>query len=99
MDCCCHFPTSKNPGNLRTLKGQTLNSFKTCLEIWRSSEKQPENSITTHMSHIADADEISIHKACYSRLTDKRKLESAKKRKRSEPEETTSVVSMVSDRI
>ena len=75
---CCRHLLSNNPGNIRTITGKTLENFKKCLEIWQSSEKQPEQSLASMVSPIIEC--AYIHKACYSRFTDKKKLSNAQKR-------------------
>lgn len=78
MSCCCHFPTIKSP-HLTELTERTYATLEIFISQWQAVDKEPERSICQSWQVTAtNFNEFSYHKSCYSRLTSKSVLESAK---------------------
>ena len=81
MSCIAHFEGSKG-GNLIPLTQKTTETLKTCIEQWRELFKEPERTVSCDVCLPLVNIGAQIHKSCYQRLTNKKRIVPAKKRHR-----------------
>ena len=78
--CCLHFKLNK-PETVIQLTTKTFETLNKFVALWSRIDKEPERSLCERSVITVNS---VIHRSCYERITNKSKLDKAKRKEASE---------------